>query len=136
MRQFETWEQFPLIRTSLPKMYNFSMFPADPSKAFCQFFNFSNFQEKEKTAKLINAILEKSSPHRPFGEKKLKYEISILLSDSRYFWLVALDYTGSFLSALSPFAVQFYLSYRSWDSSTVSVACSQDIERYFIIIII
>ena len=36
-------------------------------------------------------IFENSSPHRNFGKKKVKYEISILSSDSRYFWSVALN---------------------------------------------
>ena len=90
MRELAIRKQFPLLRTSLLKMHNFSMFPADPKRAFCQLFNFYNFQENEKMAKLINVIFENSSPHRHFGENKLKYQILILSSDSRYFWSVAL----------------------------------------------
>ena len=75
-------------------MHNFSMFPAGPKRAFCLLFNFSKFWEKKKKkVELINANFENSSPQRCFRlKKKVKYEIFILSSDSRYFWSVALKY--------------------------------------------
>ena len=37
----------------------------------------------------MNVVFENSSPQRCFKLKKVKYEILILSSDSRYFWSVA-----------------------------------------------
>ena len=48
-------------------------------------------------AELINVIFENSSPQKCFRLKKVKYEILMLSSDSRYFWSVTLKH-ATFLS--------------------------------------
>jgi len=70
-------------------MHNFKMFPAGSKRAFSLLFNFSKFWENYKTAELMNAIFENSSPPRCFRLKNVKYEILILSSDSRYIRSVA-----------------------------------------------
>ena len=55
-----------------------------------------------KNGRTYNAIFENSSPQRSFRLKKVKYEILILSSDSRYFWSVALKRSFSRLNETFP----------------------------------
>ena len=72
MRPFAIREQFPLLRTSLLKMHNFSMFPADPKRNFCQLLG------KRKNGETYNCDFENSSPHKDFGEKNREFFRRIL----------------------------------------------------------
>ena len=65
-----------VARTSLLKMHNFSMFPADPKWAFCLLFNFCKATERRNLWMWFLKIVHHIDA---LGYKKVKCEILILL---------------------------------------------------------
>jgi len=74
-------------------MHDYSLFPGGRKQASSRMLNVSNFWKNQKADELLNMIFENSLPKGYFWLNKMKYEISLLSSDSRYFeiWSGALN---------------------------------------------
>jgi len=67
------------------------LFPGGRTRASSRILNFSNFWKNQKADRLLIMIFENSLPKGYFWSNKMKYEISLLSWDSRYFWSGALN---------------------------------------------